>query len=293
MTGSIVDRLESGNVLLLDGATGTELARRGLSTDAPEWSARALWEHPRAVYSVHQRYVDAGADVITANTFRTHSRSLRHCNRAGGAGDLTRLAVELARQAAGRRAWVAGSQAPLEDCYSPERVPEEAVLEREHAEMSRNLADAGVDLILVETQNTIREAVAAAGAAASTGVPVMVSFVCDQAGRLLSGETVAAAMEAVAPCKPVAVLTNCLPVHAVGRVLDEMRRTRPDLPIGAYVNTGMVDDQRRWIDTDSVDPNVYAAQARSWLEAGASVIGGCCGTTPEHIARLRRLIDRS
>ena len=135
-----------------------------------------------------QRVRDVGADVITANTLRAHDRNLQHTEYAHQAFELTRIAVELARQAAGNGALVAGSQSPLEDCYSPELGPGDVELNREHQAMSRHLADAGVDLILVETQNTIREAAVATRAAASTGLPVFVSFVCNRQGRLLSGE---------------------------------------------------------------------------------------------------------
>lgn len=291
MPDNIVDRLAAGRIVLLDGATGTELARRGLSIETAEWSARALWEHPETIRAIHENYVNAGAEIITANTFRTHARNLQRTGHAGEAAELTRRAVELARRAAGNRALAAGSQAPLEDCYFPELTPGDAELEREHEAMSRNLADAGVDLILVETQNTIREAVAATAAAAATGLPVMVSFVCDLQGRLLSGETVGAAVGAVSRSKPVAVLANCLPVAAVPHVLDEMRVAATDVPVGAYANIGVLDEERRWIDSDAVDPERYAVHAGYWLAAGAQLVGGCCGTTPGHIRELRRLID--
>ena len=103
MPDHIADDLRSGRTLLLDGATGTELARRGLSIEILEWSARALWEHPQVIRGIHQDYVREGADIITTNTFRTHARNLRHTDHAGQAGELTRLAVELARRAAGSR----------------------------------------------------------------------------------------------------------------------------------------------------------------------------------------------
>ena len=292
MPDPVTNHLHPEKTLLLDGATGTELTRRGLSIDTPEWSARALWEHPEIIHSIHREYVDAGADIITANTFRTHARNLERTEYARQESELTRLAVELAREAAGSRVWVAGSQAPVEDCYSPELTPGDVELIREHQAMSRNLAEAGVDLILVETQNSIREAAVATRSAANTGLPVFVSFVCNRKGRLLSGESLAAAVAVVGEWSPAAVLANCLPVDAVPTALHEIQIACPHSPVGAFANVGFADDNGQWINTDSISPGVYGLHAQRWLETGASLIGGCCGTTPEHIAELRLRIDQ-
>jgi len=183
------ERLTNPRPILLDGATGTELNRRGVSTELPLWSTRALLDAPQTLLEVHRDYVNAGAEILTANTFRTYRRNLEPAGLGDRAAKLTTQAVEIARDAANGRAWVVGSQPPLEDCYSPELTPDDDALWREHAEMSRNLASAGVDGILVETQHTIREAVAATNAATETGLPLMVSFVCGNDGRLLSGES--------------------------------------------------------------------------------------------------------
>src|SRR5262245_11384346 len=140
---NFLQRLSGQRPILLDGATGTELNRRGVSTDLPLWSARALLEAPPALSEVHADYARAGAEFVTADTFRTHRRSLARGGQGQRAAELTRLAVSLARAAAQRAAperaiFVAGSQAPLEDCYSPELVPPQAECEQEHAEMARN-----------------------------------------------------------------------------------------------------------------------------------------------------------
>jgi homocysteine S-methyltransferase len=286
MLESLRDRLHSATPVLLDGATGTELARSGIIVDVPEWSATALVKAPDLVRQVHADYVAAGAELITANTFRTHARNLSRAGLASWAAELTSLAVSLAREAAADRAWVLGSQAPLEDCYSPRLVPPDAELQREHRKMSRHLADAGVDGILIETQNTIREAVAAARAAEETGLPVLVSFVCGWDGRLLSGEDLSVAVAAVLPLKPAMLLVNCLPADAVPRVLPALIGAAGSRPVGVYANVGYADERGQWVNTDNVDPQVYARHAVDWLRRGARLIGGCCGTTPAHIAAL-------
>lgn len=277
--------------VLLDGATGTELTRRGIDTRLPLWSAAALREAPDVVRQIHRDYVAAGAEVITANTFRTHERSLAAGGLARQAAHWTAVAVELARDAAQGRAYVAGSQAPLEDCYEPQRTPPEDALQAEHASMAANLAAAGVDLILVETQPTIREALAAAQAAIATGLPVLVSFVCGQGGKLLSGETVADAVAAIRPLEPDAIMVNCCPAPQVLHLLRALEAAAPDLPRGAYANIGELDAVQGWRNTGAEDAEQYANWAREWVKAGACLIGGCCGTTPEHIRLLRQLLD--
>ena len=97
---------------------------------------------------------------------------------------------------------------------------------------------------------------------------------------------------AVAVWTPAAILTNCLPVDAVPQVLREIRNASSDGPAGVYANVGFADENGQWINTDSVNPEVYAAHGQRWLEAGASLIGSCCGTTPAHIAELRRRVDQ-
>jgi homocysteine S-methyltransferase len=286
MPESLRDRLNGHTSILLDGATGTELARRGINVNVPEWSAAALVTAPDLVRQVHADYIEAGAELITANTFRTHARNLSRCGLASRAVELTSLAVTLARGAAGDRAWVLGSQASLEDCYSPYLVPPDAELQREHREMARHLADAGVDGILIETQNTIREALAAARAASETGLPVLVSFVCGRDGRLLSGESLSAAVTAVLPLEPAMLLINCLPVDTVPRVLPELITAGGPRPVGAYANIGYADARGQWVNTDNIDAQIYARHAADWLRQGAKLIGGCCGTTPAHTAAM-------
>jgi S-methylmethionine-dependent homocysteine/selenocysteine methylase len=289
----LLKRLAGGGPLLLDGATGTELQRRGVPTLLPLWSASALLQpgSSETLERIHADYVTAGAEVLTANTFRTHARNLSAAGLESRAAELTARAVGLARRAAAGRAWVAGSQAPLEDCYSPQLVPPQSQLVREHREMAAHLADAGVDLILVETQNTIREAVAATTAAVKTGLPVLVSFVCGEDGRLLSGQSLTDAARAVLPLGANGLLVNCGPAPTMLATLIELRAASHGLPCGVYANVGRADPVQGWVNTDAHDPGGYAGYARRWLTEGARLVGGCCGTTPEHIRQLRRLLD--
>ncbi len=299
--------------MLLDGATGTELQRRGVDTSLPLWSARALLEAPAVLRAIHADYVTAGADILTTNTFRTHRRTLTRAGLGERTRELTQFAVRLAREAAqqaDRKVFVAGSLSPLEDCYSPQLVPPDGELWIEHAEMAHDLAQAGCDLLLIETMNTIREAVIAARCAATTGLPVCVSFVAGLNGlppdqitqigsdeslaplTLLSGESISEAVQAVQPLRPAVILLNCVPLAYIDRAFDELRAAYHG-PIGLYANVGYADDRVGWALTDDVRPAAYAQRARSWLQRGATIIGGCCGTTPEHIAALKEILRQA
>jgi S-methylmethionine-dependent homocysteine/selenocysteine methylase len=286
-------RLAGERALVLDGATGTELERRGAPTALPLWSAHALVQAPDVVAAIHTDYAAAGADILTANTFRTQRRNLARGGWGERAAELTSLAVELARRAAHpfareRTIHVVGSAPTLEDCYRPDLVPDDAALGREHTEHAEHLAAAGVDAILVETMNSVREAAAALRAARGTGLPALVSFACWDGAHLLSGEPLHDALAAALPAEPAAVLVNCLPPSNVGACLPVLRDSA--LPFGVYPNLGAPVDEAGRERTEACEPAEFAALAADWRAAGASILGGCCGTTPAHIHALAHSI---
>lgn len=272
---------------------GTELTRRGADTSPPLWSARAIEEFPDIVRAIHDENVSVGADVLTATTFRTHARNAGSPSRADL---LTRAAVGIARDAANRSlrpVFVAGSLAPLEDCYRPDLVPEDVALSREHREHAERLAASGVDVILVETMGSARELLAAARAAVATGLPVVASMVTDGAGRLLSGDPIA---EAVSPLlalepQPTAFGLNCVPARRIGGDLEVLARAARGLPLAAYANTGRPLDSVGERTSEPIAPEEYAVCGKHWIAAGARLVGGCCGTTAAHTRALRELID--
>ena len=293
-----VNELDESNCeacVIHDGAMGTELTRRGVDTGLPLWSANALLSAPHIVRQIHQDYLHAGAQVITTDTFRTNTRTLERAGLYEQMSELTHLAVALARQAVDEvalepghvRALIAGSMAPVEDCYSPWLTPQsETELLAEHTELAQHLYAAGCDLLLIETMNTVREAVAATRAAEATGLPVWVSFMLGPDNHLLSGETLKEALHEVMAYHPQAVLVNCIPVAQVPLALDELRQEIPsDVLVGAYANAGHVEEEG-WSMEHGVTPVAYAQAASGWRRMGARILGGCCGTTPEHIAAL-------
>ena len=288
--------MSASGVTLLDGPTGTELSRRGHDTRLPLWSARPLAEHPEAVEEIHADFVKAGADLLTTCTFRTHARNLAHAGWQDRVDELNRLAVDVARRAAARVAThptrVAGSISPLEDCYRPDLVPPDDDLRAEHACQARSLAAAGADLLLVETMNCRREADAAVRAAVATGLPTWCSWVADGRGHLLSGEPIADAAHSAEDLGAVALLVNCVPVAEMLRDVEDLLAAT-DLPVGCSGNIGHARDVDGWRVDLMLTPEEFAAEAMRCREAGARILGGCCGSQPEHLAALAEALRRA
>jgi len=272
----------------------------------PLWTSRALLDAPGVVERIHRRYTEAGAEILTAGTFRTQRRTLASAGLPDLAEELTRTAVALARRAAaGVNAaahtgppLVAGSASPLEDCYRPDLAPARAVLEQEHREHAQHLDAAGVDLILVETMNSAIEARAAAEAAAETGLPFLVSFACREGsgetgrrenGALLSGEPLSTGIEAVRDRGPLAVLVNCTPPSALDACLATLGES--GLPFGCYPNLGA--PRADGLPSEPQSPEAFATLATGWVARGAALVGGCCGTGPEHVRALAAALTPS
>lgn len=297
-------RLRGSKPLLLDAAMGSDLDRRGVKTTLPLWSAIGLLEAPEVVYRIHRDNLAAGADIVTTNTFRSTGWSLRKAGiGADRAAELDALAVQLAMRARSDEdrfdAMIAGSIAPLEDCYLPTFDTDPDVAFQQHRMQANNIAAAGVDFLLVETMPTIAEAMVALAAANDTGLNVAVSFVCGPpqalAGGpesvLLSGERLSDAVAKVAQLSPAAILVNCAATSVIDVGVETLQASS-GLALGAYANVGHVDDEVGWSSAGGMTGAGYAAAADTWLDAGARIIGGCCGTNPEHTAALRKSIDR-
>lgn len=296
---TVKTKLDRGALVVLDGAIGSEMLRRGLT-----WEGHKVESHPDLIRSIHADYVAAGADVLSTNTFQlarrswlAHFRDLEHMRRIGApgleqrAGEMIHDAVALARQArdaSPRRdeVAVAGAMTTLEWCFRPDLTPSVDEMRGEYVETIRHFAEAGADLMLFETFNRWLEAQVALEAARAVGIPAWVSFVPDWEGRLLSGEAIAEMAAQLKPLRPDALLFNCAPPPDVTRALGELRR-HYDGPAGVYPHVGRFDPPD-WMFTDEYPPEKYLEEARGWLKQGATIVGGCCGTTPLHIQALRR-----
>jgi S-methylmethionine-dependent homocysteine/selenocysteine methylase len=293
-------------VILLDGGMGRELRFRGITLSEHIWSATALLVAPDVVRQIHADYIAAGADVITTNTYGVIRADLAREGLADRFAALNHLAGCLAaeaRDAAGRPVRIAGSLPPLRGSYRPDLVGAFDEIAPRYLEQAECLAPF-VDLFLCETMSCAAEARAAAWAAGRTGRPAWVSWTLheDRSGRLRSGETVGEALAAIGDLGVAACLVNCCAPESVTAALPALVRLAPGRS-GGYANTFQPVPPGWTLDgpgeTDGLlalradlDPDRYAAHAVRWLDLGASIVGGCCGTRPAHIARLATLRGR-
>jgi S-methylmethionine-dependent homocysteine/selenocysteine methylase len=270
-------------IQLLDGPLGTELQARGVATELPSWSAAAIAAAPEVVAAIHRDYVAAGATVHTANTFRTKRRTIGPDWQRWA-----RRAVEIARSAVPASQQVAGSIAPLEDCYRPDLSPGSGG-RAEHRELAETLAAAGCDLLLCETFPAIGEAIVAVEEAVRTGLPTWLALTAGPDANLLTPAEMAAGARMAVQAGAAAVLVNCTPANDSLRFLQALADAGLAVPLGVYANAGAADDKFGW-RSSQLGAETYAASARTWIAAGATLIGGCCGTGPLHIAALRRML---
>lgn len=298
---SLTARLGAQAPLILDGPTGSELERGGFQSHETLWTARAAELAPSLLYDVHRSYLDAGADLLTANTFRTTAWAAEQAGfAASGARGWLARSVAIAREACagapGPR-WVLGSMAPLADCYHPQKTPPDAILRREHARTAEWLAAAGCDGILIETQGSGREAQIAVAAAQLTGLPVLVSFLPDPSPgevRLLGGDPLRDCAEACLSLGAAGVLVNCAHVEVLARALSELRPLR--CFIGAYANAArmvMTAGEPAWIpDEPDVASDALVRAGVAFWRGGARLLGACCGFGPDALALLAQAIKQ-
>lgn len=299
--------LERPRPILLDGAVGTELARRGVRTTLPLWSARALIDPggPETLAEIHGDYARAGAEILVTNTFRTTERALAKGGAADAWREVNRRAVECARAGAAAApgpCLVAGGLAPLEDCYRPDLAPSREECLSEHRRQADLLAGLGVDLIFIETMNCRREALAALEAARASGLDVLLSLCPRPPHHLLSGEPLEEAVPEIADAGAGAlrgILLNCATPEALAGIyrrfaalVTGLAPTAPRLPHGLYAHLGEPDPVSGWKLPERHEPERYAAWMRDRLDEGARLVGGCCGTTPDHTGALARLLER-
>jgi 5-methyltetrahydrofolate--homocysteine methyltransferase len=280
--------------LLADGATGTNLFEMGLTSgDAPE-----LWNetHPERLRSLQQSFVDAGADIILSNTFGCNRRRLALHKLEHRTRELNLLAAENARMVAdkaGRPVIVAGSVGPTGDLLAPLGTLTEAEAVEIFVEQIEGLEAGGADIAWIETMSAPEEMRAAATAAARVGMPFTITASFDTAGCTMMGNAPGALADfltALSP-PPHAIGSNC-GVGASDLIVSILAMTaqHPDAIVVAKANCGIPK-----VSGDKVEytgtPDLMAEYARMAVDAGARIIGGCCGTSPGHLAAMRRALD--
>jgi S-methylmethionine-dependent homocysteine/selenocysteine methylase len=291
-------------ITILDGGMGRELARSGAPFRQPEWSALALIEAPEAVRDAHAAFAAAGTDVLTTNTYAVvpfHLGEERFAARGRALADRAGRLARDAADSAGRPVRVAGSLPPLfgsyrPDLFDPARAPDIV------GELVAGLA-LHVDCWLAETLGSIAEAEAAAAAVAGDGRPLSISFtlldgddaVADEP-RLRSGEAVARAAARAAELGAAGLLFNCSQPEVMEPALVAARAaTGGSLPLGVYANAFPPQRTDAAANEDLLEirpdltPERYLDFGRAWVAAGATMVGGCCGIGPEHVAALAAL----
>jgi 5-methyltetrahydrofolate--homocysteine methyltransferase len=289
MRTSLEDLLASGRVLVADGATGTNYFKMGLTSGEPP----EFWvtDHPDRVKSLHQQFVDAGADIILTDTFGCNRHRLKLHKAESRVHELASGAARLAREvadASDRPVVVAGSVGPTGELFEPLGAMTEAEAIDTFAEQINGLFEGGADVAWIETMSAPEEMLAAAKAAIREGVPYVCTMSFDTAGRTMMGmlpqslESQFAALET----KPLAIGANCgVGASDILVSISEMRGF--SIPVVSKGNCGIPKFEGTTI-TYSGTPELMAKYAALAADAGARIVGGCCGTSPEHLAAIRR-----
>ncbi len=278
---------------ILDGAMGSELIKRGLILPDHIWSAGANINHPKLVKQIHRQYVDAGADYITTNTFRATPRAyLKTGINNEKASQIAKKsfvrAIEHAKISCDPDTKIIGSFAPLEDCYSPKLFPGSDAAVSEFAQLGNWFAEAGVDILLFETMGSMTETEAGLRALNETDSPIWVSFVLKNETHLLSGDRLADALSMLNNYQIEMVLLNCNPLGRTKRAVDNIVDNWSD-SWGIYPNLGRGDPSPDGGITEYEPLEKYLSVIEHALNGGASVVGACCGSSPKHIAEIKKL----
>jgi 5-methyltetrahydrofolate--homocysteine methyltransferase len=289
---SFVDRLERGDVLIADGGTGTTCQHMGLPLGvAPEeW----VLTEPGRIISLHQGFARAGSDLVLTCTFGGTSIRLADGPFNGRAAELNRRAAELAREAVGPEVLVAGSLGPTGQLCEPLGLLSHDEAAQAYGEQAEALVEGGADLLVLETMFCPVEAGAAiAGVRRATDVPFVLTFSFDRGTRTMMGTTTAEVVALAAESGAVAVGANCgTSLESMSAIVAELATAAPGLPLWVKPNAGL---PRMTGDSSVYDvtPGQLGEAARSYVQAGARVVGGCCGSTPEHVRGIVDAIRRS
>ncbi len=290
--GKILEKLKEGNVLVSDGAWGTFLHQKGLSSgECPE-----LWNlsRPDDVFEIAKSYVEAGAHIILTNSFGGSPSKLESYGLRDQVVEINRAAAGISRKAAGNRAMVLGSIGPTGKMVFMGEISEEELL-KGFEEQATGLRDGGVDGFVVETMSDPQEAMLAVQAAKSVSdLDVVCTFTFEKTKtneyRTMMGTTVAEAVDAAISAKADIIGANCgNGMAGMIEIVKEIREIHSDIPVLVHANAGLPE----YKDGLTIFPETaveMASRMNALVEAGANIVGGCCGTTPEHIRMIAQIV---
>lgn len=300
---TVQDRIDAGDILVIDGGMGTELERRGVPMDAQSWAGSALKNHPDMIRTIHRDFIDAGADILIANTYAAAPHVLCHAGFSESeALALNRLACELVREAVAeaapdRRIWIAGSLSSFFAGLSTSARPSTDEARRSYALQAETLVAAGCDLLITEMMLDTTLSLLAVRAATATDLPVWVGFSVRTSNDRIVG------LDHRADVAFERIRDDCLgagDAHAAGIMHSEMSDTPPGLdllkeawsgPLFAYPHSGSF-RMPNWQFDDEIEPDAFAREAATYLDRGVTAIGGCCGMSQHHIAALAQRLAR-
>jgi len=292
MSKSFLERLRAGDVMVADGATGTNHQQNGLPPGSPpdEW----VFDEPGKVAALHRAFVNAGSDVILTDTFNGTRFRLKESQYGDRVRELNIRAAEIAREAAEDRTFVAGSMGPTGKLLEPLGELTHAECADAYAEQAAALTEGGVDFLLLETFFALEEAqVAIEGVKRASNLSLIVSFSYDQGTRTMMGTRPAQVIQAIAPLGIVAIGANCgkAPEHML-EIVKEYVAQNSGLPIWCKPNAGLprLEGDREIYDAT---PEIMGGFAAKYIAAGAQILGGCCGNTPAHVAAIAQSIRNS
>lgn len=291
-----LERLNAGDVLVADGATGTNLHIMGLKAGTPPEDL--VMDNPDILLKLASAFVEAGSDIILTCTFGGTRLRMKDSKYVDRAPEVNLRATELARKAASKRTevLVAGSMGPtgaLMVPYGP-LTTEEA--RASYAEQAKALAEGGVDLLLIETMFALEEATPAfEGARSVTDLPIVVSFSYDRGVRTMMGVKTTDVMKTYKDKGAVVIGANCgTTLDNMEKIIGEYAAAEPGFPIWAKPNAGLprmdAETNRALYD---VTPEMMGERAKKFVSMGARIVGGCCGSTPEHVAAIAKAVHNT
>ncbi len=291
--GKILARIAEGRVLISDGAWGTFLHQKGLKVqECPEsWNV----EHPDKVLEIAKSYVDAGADIILTNSFGGSPFKLDGYGLMEKTRELNRAAAEISKRAAGEKSLVLGSIGPTGKMVMMGEIPEEELMAG-FEEQVGGLVEGGVDGIVIETMSDLEEArvaILAAKNVSNMDVACTFTFSRTQTGAYMTmmGVGIKEFMEMAVSAGADIIGANCGNGTAgMIEIVKEIRKINPEIPVLVHANAGLPQYQ----DGETVFPETpgeMAPQMKDLVAAGANIVGGCCGTTPEHISYISKLFN--
>lgn len=303
---NLLARMSSGEVILIDGGTGTEVERRGVPQLKNAWNGGGALSHPDILRQIHQDYISHGAEIIISNTFATSRNLMEDAGCLDLFDDYNRRSTEIACEARtamnADRVLVAGS---ISHWSFSGRLPSLISLEEGAAEQAMIMKEAGADLIMLEMMIDIDRMRAVLQGAITSGLPVWVGLSCatDEDGvvrlqdgqadadghkRSAYGQTLGDAITALSDFDIPLINIMHTDVTFVDACLDVLDK-RWDRLVGVYAHSGAIIDGE-WVFEETISPAEYTAYAKKWLERGINVIGGCCGIRPDHIHELKPLV---